>query len=66
MSCEKCSALLERLSKARDREARAAEKAQKLRDRKDYYARENRRLRAQVRNQRQKLNEWEKKHGNDV
>lgn len=52
MSCDKCSALLERLSK--------------LRDRKDYYVRENKRLRAQVRNQRKKLNEWEKKHGNDV
>ncbi|MEC8823472.1 MAG: hypothetical protein VX673_05820 [Pseudomonadota bacterium] len=52
MSCDKCSALLERLNK--------------LRDRKDYYVRENKRLRAQVKNQRQKLNELERKHGNDV
>ena len=51
MSCDKCSALLERLNK--------------LRDRKDYYVRENKRLRTQVRNQRQKLSEWEKKHGNN-
>ncbi|RKR79220.1 hypothetical protein [Marinobacter nauticus] len=51
MSCEKCSALLERLSK--------------LRDRKDYYVRENKRLRAKVKNQRKKLDEWEKKHGDN-
>lgn len=52
MKCESCAVLLMRITK--------------LRDRKDYYVRENKRLRAQVRNQRQKLNEWEKKHGNDV
>ena len=51
MSCDKCRALLERLNK--------------LRDRKDYYVRENKRLRAQVKNQRKKLSEREKKHGNN-
>lgn len=64
MICDKCSPLLERLSKARDREALAAEKLQKVRNLKDYYARENKRLREQVRNQRQKLEEWEKRNGN--
>jgi len=38
---------------------------EKLRDRKDWYAEENKRLRVQVRNQRKKLDEWEKKHGNN-
>jgi len=52
MKCESCKALLMRMNK--------------LRDRKDWYVEENKKLRVQVRNQRQKLNEWERKYGNDA
>lgn len=45
MTCPKCEALLQRLSK--------------LRDRKDWYVTENKRLRAKVRNQAKTINELE-------
>ena len=66
MSCDKCSALLERLNRARDK--------------KEEYAISNKRLRAKIAHQKKQLDELarlmlgqreeikrlEKKHGNDV
>ena len=47
MNCEKCGALLQRLAK--------------LRDKKDWYVAENKRLRQKVKNQAEKLREMEEK-----